>query len=73
MFTKTKFNKYMKARRAALKEKGICVDCQDQPVKPPEPGKRPHVCCVDCLQARCDRERVRDKSLPLPFGSPMQL
>jgi hypothetical protein len=52
---KETFNKNQKARRAALKEQGICVDCQDQPVKPAERGKPPHVCCAFCLEARRNR------------------
>lgn len=61
MPTRKHMNGYMKERRARLKEKGICVDCQSSP------AKKPHVCCDFCLGQRRDRERVRRSSLPLPF------
>ena len=65
MRTRDKLNKYMKSRRAALKEKGICVDCQNTQTKDG------HVCCTFCLDQRRERERVRHQALP--FGSPIEL
>jgi hypothetical protein len=71
MKTRDEFNSYMKARRAELKAKGICVDCQDKPVKQPEEKKKPHVCCESCLEAR--RARWKAKAPSLPFVGSMQL
>lgn len=62
-----RLNKYMKGRRAELRDRGICVDCQTDPVKPCEPGKKRHVCCKSCLRQRSDRERLRKMTLHLPF------
>jgi len=48
--------RYMKLRRARLSKKGICVDCQIDPVKPGVSRQnKPHRCCETCLQARRDR------------------
>jgi hypothetical protein len=65
--TRDHMNEYMKQRRAALKEKGVCVDCQSAPVK------KPHVCCDFCLGQRRERERVRRSSPMLPFDGSLQL
>lgn len=61
MPTRAHMNDYMKQRRAALKLKGICVDCQSSP------AKKPHVCCEFCLQQRRDRHRARHLNRFLPF------
>jgi hypothetical protein len=60
----------MSKRRAELKAKQICVDCQSEPVKKAKPGKKPHALCENCMEAR--RERARDArgrnmTLPLPL------
>lgn len=60
-------NKYMAERRAELKERGICVDCQKARVSPPPAGQRPHVCCDTCLEARRSRWRANRRVIPLPF------
>jgi hypothetical protein len=60
-------NEYMKQRRAMLKEKGICVDCQQSP------AQKPHVCCQCCLDQRRDRENIRRRSPSLPFRCALQL
>ena len=54
-------NSYMKQRRAELKEKGICVDCQNTP------AKKDHVCCEFCLAQRREREKSRVTGPLLPF------
>lgn len=55
MRDRTKLNKYMKERRAKLRQEGICVDCQKNEVKTdPVTGKK-HVCCDDCRKARRER------------------
>lgn len=60
----------MSRRRAELKAKGICVDCQSDPVEPAKPGKKPHTLCKTCLAQRRDRAadaRARNLTLPLPL------
>jgi hypothetical protein len=57
---KENYNKYMKKRRRKLREKGMCVDCGQQPAKvdPPSGNRqktRRHTCCEPCLKARRDR------------------
>lgn len=73
MKTREQCNGYMKQRRELLKAKGICVDCQSAPIKKAERGKKPHVCCEDCLKARRERLKASRMMLSLPFGSGMQL
>lgn len=52
---------YMKDRRAELRRRGICVDCQRSKVHVNEKTKQPHSLCKDCLQARRDRWRNGSK------------
>lgn len=54
---------YFKKRRAAMRAKGICVDCQLRPVQygTARQGKL-HVLCTTCLEAR--RERYRNGGIP---------
>jgi hypothetical protein len=59
------FNKNQRERRADLKARGICVDCQFEPVDPAEEGKPAHVCCRTCLEARRTRFKA---SVPAPFS-----
>lgn len=59
--------RYMRLRRAGLKRRGICVDCQREPVKPGErrPGKK-HILCESCLQQRRDREKSGRRRASIP-------
>jgi hypothetical protein len=55
--------RYMKNRRANLRARGICVDCQKNAAKPGVNGRgKPFVCCDDCLQQR--RTRWHDGAMP---------
>lgn len=65
--------KYFKERRAVLKAMGICVDCQVEPAAKAEPGKKPHVCCENCLKQRRDRWINGRVGASLPFTGSMQL
>ena len=58
---RTKKNEYMRQRRAALKARGICVDCQNTP------AKEGRTLCDFCLEQRRVREKLRGMTLPLPF------
>jgi hypothetical protein len=43
-------------RRADLRQRGMCEDCGQNPVKPGSTRQhKPHRCCESCLQARRDR------------------
>lgn len=57
------FNETQKQARAILKLRGICVDCRVLEVKAAQPGKKPHVCCESCLEARRSREKGRNRQL----------
>jgi hypothetical protein len=61
-----KQRRYMRDRRARLRDRGTCVDCQQRPAKP---GKnrsgKPYTCCETCLQAR--RDRYHEGSMPPLF------
>lgn len=65
--------KYFRERRAVLKAMGTCVDCQVEPAAKPQPGKKPHVCCENCLEARRQRWRDKHSNGVLPFTAWMQL
>jgi len=67
MMPRTKKNEYMRQRRAALKLRGICVDCQNTPAK----ARR--VLCDFCLEQRRDREKLRGMTLALPFGGSLSV
>jgi hypothetical protein len=58
--------RYMKNRRRELRDRGICVDCQERHAKSGENryGK-PFVCCEQCLQAR--RDRYHNGAMPPLF------
>ena len=61
--------KYNTTRRDALRAKGLCVDCGNNPVSK-KPGRiirgmqRPRTLCDTCTDARKTREHVRRS----PFG-----
>ena len=71
----SKQKRYAKKRRAEMRARGICVDCQKNPIKPPESSSaagsggakklRPHSCCETCLQAR--RTRWHEGTMPPLF------
>jgi hypothetical protein len=59
---------YMKERRARLRAEGICVDCQDEEVKPdPEHPEKKHVVCDTCREARRKRLAKSKRQATLPF------
>lgn len=69
MSTRDKLNKYMKERRARLRKEGICVDCQQNEVKPdPAHPEKKHVTCDVCRKARRDRLSSKGQ-LTLPLHS----
>jgi len=59
--TREEFNCEQRRRRAALRARGICPDCQKNRAHVDAKGKR-HVCCEACLVAR--RERQRNAAKP---------
>jgi hypothetical protein len=70
MRSRAKLNTYMSKRREEMKAKGICVDCQSEPVKKAKPGRKPHTLCENCMEQRRDRARDargRNMTLPLPL------
>jgi hypothetical protein len=67
MSTRDHMNKYMKERRARLRREGICVDCQQQEVKPDPKTKKKHVCCDDCREVRRKRLAANKRQAALPF------
>lgn len=67
-------NKYQKTRRATLRQKGICVDCQKNKVPPPESETaRKHVCCESCRRARRERWSAAKLQPVLPFATAVKL
>jgi hypothetical protein len=51
--------RYQKLRRARMRERGTCVDCQQRPAKPGRNLRgKPFTCCETCLQARRDRSNA---------------